>query len=308
MCVIISKPTGLLISKADLKMCWDRNKDGAGFVARSEDVFETQTGIMSFDEYYEKIAPYIGKDFNLITHMRISSRGGVSDSLTHPFEVILAKKQKAYLFHNGTASCIDTLPTGWSDTKFVGHLLSGLSFKSACQFLTNLNSNQHGRFVLIQNDNTFIKGDDESKEVNGIWFSNLRHTTYVAQNQFKHQSQGVTHHHTPALMQSRHDIYEVPFNDDSAAEPTNYNVDECSKFVFLKRNGSKTCQPSKKDAIEVIADSYLSSPNEDLEPTIAILEDLYKIESLPLRHLICIAKLAQSGEKNAAEVFFESFN
>ncbi len=306
MCVIIHKKSGVTLNKDTLKECCDRNSNGAGFIVRRDGEFIYQKSLMTFDSYFEAISPFIGPDNELFTHMRISSRGGISDSLTHPFEVTLSKKTRAFLFHNGTANCVEALPTGWSDTRFIAEILRGLSFKSAKSILENLNSKGQGRFVLVSLEDTFIKGDEESVLKNDIWFSNLRHEVKAAQTTFTHQQHQQHYNpvHTPTHYQGG--ARQAPASSQLALIP--YKTSDFSYFV-VKTDGTETASPSRDDLYAIIAKSLVDFNTEEEDAASAIICDQYKLDNVPLRYLVSIAQMASTGEfENPVEEFFSNFN
>ncbi len=176
MCVILEKPVGQTISKELVAELWDRNKDGAGFLARSKDgEWMTRKGLMDKDEFLESVSKYFGEDSELVCHMRIKTTGQITTEHTHPFvwTKVGPKSQPRYLFHNGTVKFLK--PSGDSDSMMLAKMLQNLETEEAHLVLKDLASHGAGRFVTLANNKITIFGDDESVTDNGIWFSNGRH-------------------------------------------------------------------------------------------------------------------------------------
>ena len=183
MCVIIRKPKGKTIPNDLLKQAWERNKDGAGFVSILENgAVEFKKGLMSEDVFLQESKRALNKNSETFIHFRIRSKGEVSEDQTHPFKIILKNKKNnvdAFLFHNGTISCVSALSNKQSDTLFLSKILNGLKVEEASLILENLNKNKNGKFVLVvPGVTTLVLGDEESKIQNGIWLSNTKHETY----------------------------------------------------------------------------------------------------------------------------------
>lgn len=181
MCVIIYSPTGTEVSDETLKQAWERNGDGAGFVACSpgEKQWNFKKGIMDYDELLKELAPYRDKEAAFILHLRIKSRGDINAAMTHPFDFSRKEGERRFLFHNGTVKFF-TGSTGCSDSGMLAQFIRPIGNNSVKAVLDNLTKEHHGRFVsFVQNGDATpvinIFEDDESKTKDGVWFSNLKH-------------------------------------------------------------------------------------------------------------------------------------
>lgn len=94
MCVVVYKPVGVNFPSMDiLKNCFDRNRDGAGFMYADGDMVHIHKGYMSWNEFEHAIKPYTeNKDLPFVMHFRIATHGGINQAMTHPFP--LAKSTK----------------------------------------------------------------------------------------------------------------------------------------------------------------------------------------------------------------------
>ncbi len=88
MCVIVIKKAGIKIPDT-LKMCWDNNPDGAGFMYANGKKVHIEKGFMKWKNFNKAI-----KNLKIDTtavpmvfHFRITTHGGTSQGNTHPFPI-----------------------------------------------------------------------------------------------------------------------------------------------------------------------------------------------------------------------------
>ena len=85
MCIIVYKPADKPLPKKEtLKQCYDNNPDGAGFMTVKDNKVIISKGYDDFNKFYKTISR-ISKKRPLVMHFRISTQGGVSKELTHPY-------------------------------------------------------------------------------------------------------------------------------------------------------------------------------------------------------------------------------
>jgi len=126
MCIIVVKPSGVkLPSKERLQICFNNNKDGAGFMYLKNKMVRIAKGYFTFDQFYNDLKEVAKKDVPVVMHFRIVSKGLKNAENTHPFPVtdndLFIKNQnvscKVGIAHNGTISSpILTVSSGDSDT------------------------------------------------------------------------------------------------------------------------------------------------------------------------------------------------
>lgn len=181
MCVIVVKNGNGVFDDAEFTKCWERNKDGLGFIAIYDgNIIENQKGVMTLERALAVTRDYrYDPDIDLICHFRLQSVGSVCADLTHPFSFDRGGKQR-FLFHNGTIS--DIVPEeGDSDTKCAANLLSLLSDDGADKLLGFFKSTSNSRFVTVVETDEGVKvtiyPNHESVTEQNLWFSNLRHRT-----------------------------------------------------------------------------------------------------------------------------------
>lgn len=176
MCVILVKKSKQVLSDALLHKCWERNGHGAGFVYIPKDGDPVcEKGIMKYDELKDKTKDFREKSGTLVLHMRIQSRGGVSDKLTHPFEFSRVD-DKRYLFHNGTVRILNNAHNE-SDSQVLADIISKMNNYDSLKVLEKLRDNTFGKFVAVIGKEYYIFGNNESEEKD-VWMSNTEHERY----------------------------------------------------------------------------------------------------------------------------------
>lgn len=174
MCVIIVKKFDTTLSKDLVSKLWDKNPDGAGYMVRHKDTgWKHRKGIMGKEDFLKSIEGYLDKDSELVTHMRIKTKGSICEEHTHPFDFSKANDPR-FMFHNGTVKFLSHKTD--SDSMFLAKIIKNVTTNEAHDLLKNFSESGYGRFVTIANDKVSVFGDAESIEVDGVWFSNKRHT------------------------------------------------------------------------------------------------------------------------------------
>lgn len=146
MCVIAIKKRGVEFPKDDsISAMWDTNSDGAGFMYAHKDKVIIEKGFMKLSDFQnaiKKVSKAIKKDgvnmtdIPMVLHFRITTHGGTSPQLTHPFPISSQERHlKALdltcdlgLVHNGIISSITT-QVGLSDTAtYIANILTPLAY------------------------------------------------------------------------------------------------------------------------------------------------------------------------------------
>ena len=94
MCIIVAKNKGVeLPTKKTLKQCFERNKDGAGIMYVKDNKVIIEKGLMTFQEFYQKLRS-IKREFGgdltnkaIVMHFRIGTHGENDKATTHPFPI-----------------------------------------------------------------------------------------------------------------------------------------------------------------------------------------------------------------------------
>lgn len=97
MCIIALKPEKRIFTKAELKIMWDSNPDGAGFMYADGGKVHIVKGLMTLDALWEAIQT-VGPMRKMVIHFRIKTHGAISRELTHPFWIT---EGKLGMVHNG---------------------------------------------------------------------------------------------------------------------------------------------------------------------------------------------------------------
>jgi predicted glutamine amidotransferase len=97
MCIIALKPEKVQFSKSQLKVMWDNNPDGAGFMYAQDGKVHIVKGLMTLDALWDAIQQ-VGPLRKLVIHFRIRTHGAVSKELTHPFWI---REGELGMVHNG---------------------------------------------------------------------------------------------------------------------------------------------------------------------------------------------------------------
>ena len=140
MCVICVSGKGIKQPTKELmKMMWNRNPHGAGYMfARSKYVY-IRKGFMTFDEFYDAVkAENFTSEDTVVYHFRISTQAGVNPEMTHPFILtsklsetkVLRTRVNMGVCHNGIISLTSGKSTKYSDTAlFITKYLSKMVSK-----------------------------------------------------------------------------------------------------------------------------------------------------------------------------------
>lgn len=177
MCVCVYKKEGEEFDINEFDAMWNRNGDGMGYLVKKPDKpWELQKGIMDRAQAKNLIAEFSKKENILIFHLRLQSRGKVCAENTHPFDWS-NKKEKRFLFHNGTARTLG-LP-GLSDSETIAKIIKLQPTPDALQTLENFKDAKLGKFLVFvdKEGETSIQVFENEECVwrNGIWYSNLIH-------------------------------------------------------------------------------------------------------------------------------------
>lgn len=124
MCIIFASEEGYLPNKTRLKVAFENNPHGTGFMWLDNGVVRTLKGLMSFSEVWGILKLLEDKPYSC--HFRYRTRGKIGRSNCHPFKVQTADGS-AWLMHNGTLFNVH-VSNGMSDTQvFSRHLSVALS-------------------------------------------------------------------------------------------------------------------------------------------------------------------------------------
>lgn len=209
MCLIIfgkqdKKPSFNLLKKA-----WETNGDGAGIGYYKNKKAHFKKGL-NLQETYDFVQKLDAPEY--IIHLRLTSFGGNSPLLTHPFIISedsplsLEGKADRIIFHNGTVENFDYLLYGAgifpdekeiiNDSRAIAMVLSkqknyNLLYKLRAKYNPNKFAIIDGTKEKFYAAGDFYQDDDHK----GFWFSNTiwKYTTQYIQCGFEYQGNGKYH-------------------------------------------------------------------------------------------------------------------
>lgn len=192
MCIIAIKPKNVAMPTREiLERMFDKNPDGAGVVyTTTKNTIKIVKGIMSKNEFV-KTCERIPTTAVAILHTRISTSGGVSKELTHPYKLtndfkelrkLNAEISEGYaVAHNGVFSEFGAMFEANDTMQFIATYLTALKElkenangtildKDIKPIINKLVSGS--RLVIIDNFGNWEKYGNNWEEYNGVYYSN----------------------------------------------------------------------------------------------------------------------------------------
>lgn len=196
MCIIIAKNKGIELPTKDILLnCYNHNPDGCGYAFTKDNKVYIKKGYFDFETFYNDLIKNVNKENQAIIHFRITTHGGKSAELTHPFclakkfNFITAKRIKTDLAiaHNGILSITSNAKNPHSDTtlfikKYLSEIITkrkDLKNKNKIAIINNLIS-YGNKLAFLTSDNILLLGRGWI-EKGGLSYSN---TSYL-KNDFK---------------------------------------------------------------------------------------------------------------------------
>ena len=199
MCIIAIKPKNKdLQNKETLETCFNRNRDGAGYMfVNNKDEVVIKKGYMTFDEYYKDLVEdynkYNLKNKNLVMHFRIGTSGQSKYGCTHPFAISndykelekIRNKTNIGVCHNGIVSMFNSRMAQYSDTEiYIATVLAPIiklqinayTFPDIQAMIKATTSSKWA--FLDKFDKVYTVGDFEENE--GYLYSNSTYKAYKA--------------------------------------------------------------------------------------------------------------------------------
>lgn len=168
MCVIIIKTAGhKLPSKTELRMAYNRNHDGCGFVSES-DHYKSLT----FEDFWQRLKK-VPVSENCIIHFRWATHGEVSLANCHPF---YDRASRTWFMHNGILPIVPFKGKTDSETAFRRYLVPvirkyGLYSRELQAAAYEIIGSS--KFALMQDGQLKVFG--RFIEHKGCFYSNLNH-------------------------------------------------------------------------------------------------------------------------------------
>lgn len=202
MCVIIVKERGQkLISKENLKKCFNHNPDGAGIAwtigtPENPQPISIEKGFMKFDDLWNYLTKlgfkYKDPDLvnvSMILHCRITTHGLTNKSNTHPFPLseneedlcaVSLRKQSKAIAHNGIVSSVTVLKTEkLSDTmEFIKTQLYPISemnkdWNKFPKVLKAIEEIIGSKLAILNTDGTIDRVGIFIQHEDMLWYSNM---------------------------------------------------------------------------------------------------------------------------------------
>lgn len=173
MCIIITKEKNAKpINKKVFENCWDNNPHGAGILYHDGKTSTLIKGIMTKQEFLEKVEFANKKENSFVIHTRIATHGSVKPENTHPFV-----SDTLGFAHNGTMP-IEPLKDRTDSESFFLWTIADKSFEWCKENKFLLDLATHGSrcvvFDMRTGDMIHLCEDDwkDDKEYEGYKFSN----------------------------------------------------------------------------------------------------------------------------------------
>jgi predicted glutamine amidotransferase len=177
MCIAILQETGKVLTRKQIRNCWQNNSDGAGIAWIQGGTIKIHKELKSFRRFYKSyrsIVKEFGEKSNMLIHFRYSTQGLVNLDNCHPHLV----NENTCFIHNGiiTLNKVCKLNSDDSDTVlFNKRILQKLpvDFMYRQKVIKHIDKLADSILVFLNSDNYYvIIGEDMGHWKDGIWFSN----------------------------------------------------------------------------------------------------------------------------------------
>jgi len=180
LCIIVVKPQDKKIDKKVLQNCWNRNKDGGGFMYAGQHGIVIRKELHNFKNLwndYQKRIINTKQELkkNVVFHFRIRTHGEVDEENCHPFYI---NNGKMAFCHNGTIHNMKTSKDSkLSDTvRFRNHILNHLPknwIKNKALLTLVYEFISYNKFAFMEtNGDVHILNEEKGEWDKGVWFSN----------------------------------------------------------------------------------------------------------------------------------------
>ena len=218
MCIIVVKPSSVVVSRSILENCFANNPDGAGYMFANEGKVLIKKGFFDFEEFYEsleKTRRVIGDTAPVVFHFRISTGGMIDKTNSHPHRIAT---DLAFV-HNGILWNVRKTSKVSDTIQYRDGYLSGMIGDDLKKHgLFNLIASHIGlgnKFVFLNGRGEYVICNERSGVWDGeLWFSN---TTYAAK-EFSYSG--------------RYDYNEWNDRGDALSEDCPAYCDECGEELL----------------------------------------------------------------------------
>lgn len=178
MCLIIVKPENCKFNQDILKIAWDMNAHGGGFMAHNPEnnTLIVKKGFFDKHDFIDEILKY--ENQRIVVHFRYATHGNKDISNCHPFRI----SSDLAVVHNGQLFDIKIINKKFSDTWHFAQICKGF-YKHNSTFWKNPRFKKQTEHKIGKNnklvwmDNTGqieIYNENEGQYLDGIWYSNCR--------------------------------------------------------------------------------------------------------------------------------------
>ena len=184
MCIAIVKTKEGTITDEQLKNCFTRNKDGAGFAYPKDGEVVIEKGFFNFDAFLKRYRE-VEKDCdnNMLIHFRISTAGLVDKTNCHPHRI----NNKLVMIHNGVLHIDVPKNSKVSDTvlyckRYLKQLPKGFTHNDVIMEFMAEHIGDYNKFCFLDSTGYYrIVNEDAGDWVDGVWYSNgsYKAPTYV---------------------------------------------------------------------------------------------------------------------------------
>ena len=189
MCIIVYKPIGVdFPSKNTLKVCFENNPDGAGYMFASDDEVTIKKGFMSFKKFWKSLKhsrKAVGDNKAFVMHFRIGTQGANCAEFTHPYplsdDMEELKKTSNHadigIAHNGIISLTSDGSKDYNDTmkfivEYLALLIEGRSFYKHENIVRVINKLSGSKLAVLDGSgHCELMGNGWVTE-NGVYYSN----------------------------------------------------------------------------------------------------------------------------------------
>jgi predicted glutamine amidotransferase len=179
MCIIALKPEKHAFTKAELKIMWDSNPDGAGIMYAAQGKLHVVKGLMTLNDLWNAIQK-IGPLRKMVIHFRIKTHGAVSPELTHPFWIV---EDRLGMVHNGVIRpLVNETSDAESDTAVFARKFAGAYENPFTaikhEFHRDMLESYIGYSKMVFMDHTgatYILNEHLGEWSKNVWYSNDRY-------------------------------------------------------------------------------------------------------------------------------------
>jgi len=175
MCLALYKPANRFIPKAHLRIGWQINDDGGGFMWASDGQLYIEKGYFDFNAFYKafKRAEKAFPKSDFVLHLRLATSGLKNINNCHPIMI----NNKVAFVHNGILigfGCelkSDSIDFG---EQILQKLPEDFIISKGYQFLLDKYCQEHFSKMIFMNNKgkAYIANIDGGDWENGIWYSN----------------------------------------------------------------------------------------------------------------------------------------